>query len=239
MKKPDGSQLERELMSLPRAGCAREAMVPNPKAKLLDQVREVMRLRHYSIRTEQSYCDWIRRYVQFHKMRSRKGLSPGAGKVELFLSDLAVNGQVAASTQNQAVNALLFLYREVLRQPFENIQAVRANRPARVSVVLTVEEVKQIINAMSGTPQLVVKLLYGSGLRLMEGLRSRVQDLDFQMKQLTVRDGKGGMDRYTVLAEGVVAPLREHLEQVRLTHREELQQGHGNVYLPGALDRKY
>src|SRR6266446_5289717 len=239
MQKGDGSQLERELQSLRRAGQGREVVVPNPKAKLLDQVREVMRLRHYAIRTEQSYCDWIRRYVQFHRMRSREELSPGTWKVEQFLSDLAVNGQVAASTQNQAFNALLFLYREVLRQPFENIQAVRANRPVRVPVVLTIEEVKQVITAMSGTPQLVVKLLYGSGLRLMEALRLRVKDVDFQMKQLTVRDGKGGKDRYTVLAEGVVAPLREHLEPVRLTHREDLQQGCGNVYLPGALDRKY
>src|SRR6266478_450619 len=225
MKKPDGSQLERELMSLPRAGCAREAMVPNPKAKLLDQVREVMRLRHYAIRTEQSYCDWIRRYVQFHKMRSREDLSPGTGKVEEFLSDLAVNGHVAASTQNQAFNALLFLYAQVLHRPLENVQAVRADRPVRLPVVLAIEEVKPVIQAMSGVPQLVVKLLYGSGLRLLEALRLRVHDLDFHMKQLTVRDGKGSKDRYTVLSESLVPALREHLEHVRLIHQEDLRAG--------------
>jgi site-specific recombinase XerD len=168
-----------------------EAVVPNPKLKPLEQVREIMRLRHYSIRTEQSYSDWIRRYVRFHRMRSRAELTPGEAKVEQFLSDLAVNGRVAAATQNQAFNALLFLYREVLHEPFENVQAVRAKRPIRVPTVLTPEEVKRAIEAMSGTPQLVVKFLYGSGLRLLEGLRLRVKDLDFEMKQLTVRDGKG------------------------------------------------
>src|SRR6266536_1319032 len=121
-----------------QAGRGLEAIVPNPKLKLLDQVREVMRLRHYSIRTEHCYCDWIRRYVKFHQMRCREDLNGGTGKVEMFLSDLAVNGQVAASTQNQAFNALLFLYRDVLHLPFENVQAVRADRPQRVPVVLTV-----------------------------------------------------------------------------------------------------
>ncbi|MCX6923982.1 MAG: integron integrase [Verrucomicrobia bacterium] len=216
-----------------------EAVVPNPKLKLLDQVREIMRLRHYSIRTEQSYCDWIRRYVCFHRMRLRAELSPGEAKVEQFLSDLAVNGHVAAATQNQAFNALLFLYREVLHEPFENVQAVRARHPIRVPTVLTPEEVKRVIEAMTGTPQLVAKILYGSGLRLLEGLRLRVHDLDFEMKQLTVRDGKGAKDRFTVLAEGVIPPLREHLTCVRLTHQEDLAAGYGAVYLPGALDRKY
>jgi site-specific recombinase XerD len=179
-----------------------ELITPNPKLKLLDQVREVMRLKHYSIRTERSYCDWIRRYIQFHQMRSREDLNGGEPKIEQFLSDLAVNGHVSASTQNQAFNALLFLYREILHQNLENIQAVRADRPVRVPTVLTPEEVGRVITAMSGPPQLVVKLLYGSGLRLLEALRLRVQDLDFEMKQLTVRDGKGAKDRFTVLAEG-------------------------------------
>jgi integron integrase len=219
-----------------RAGCL---ITPNPKLKLLDQVREVMRLKHYSIHTERSYSDWVRRYVKFHRMRQREELVPGSAKVELFLSDLAVNGRVAASTQNQAFNALLFLYREVLHQPLEEVQAVRADRPVTVPTVLTAEEAKKVILTMSGTPQLVAKLLYGSGLRLMEALRLRVQDLDFQMKQLTVRDGKGAKDRYTVLAEAVIPMLREHLEQVRLTHAEDLKGGFGSVYLPGALDRKY
>ena len=157
-----------------------------------------MRLKHYSIRTERRYCDWIRRYIRFHKMRSREDLNGAEPKIEQFLSDLAVNGHVSASTQNQAFNALLFLYREILHQTLENIQAVRADRPVRVPTVLTPEEVRRVIGAMSGTPQLVVKLLYGSGLRLLEGLRLRVKDLDFEMKQLTVRDGKGAKDRFMI-----------------------------------------
>jgi integron integrase len=216
-----------------------DLVIPNPKLKLLDQVREVLRVKHYAIRTEQAYCEWIRRYIRFHGMRSREELFPGTDKVELFLSDLAVNGHVAASTQNQAFNALLFLYGQVLHQPFGNVQAVRADRPVRLPVVLTPEEVKQVLAAMSGTPQLVAKLLYGSGLRLLESLRLRVQDLDFGMKQLTVRDGKGAKDRYTILPESLFPHLRQHLEQVQLRHQEDLQAGFGSVYLPGALERKY
>ena len=167
----------------PRAGAGKgpELVIPNPELRLMDQVKEVLRVKHYAIRTEQAYCDWIRRYVRFHGMRSREELFPGADKVEVFLSDLAVNGHVAASTQNQAFNALLFLYDQVLHQPFENVQAVRADRPVRVPVVLTPEEVKQVLAGMAGWPLVVAKLLYGSGLRLLEALRLRVQDLDFQM----------------------------------------------------------
>jgi integron integrase len=216
----------------------REVITPNPKLKLLDQVREIMRLKHYSIRTEQSYCDWIRRYVQFHNMKTRDELNGAEAKIELFLSDLAVNGNVAASTQNQAFNALLFLYREVLHQELNHINALRAVRPARLPVVLTPEEVKTVVSAMSGTPQLIAKLLYGSGLRLLEALRLRVKDVDFQMRQITVRDGKGAKDRFTVLADGLVAPLKEHLARVRLTHEEDLREGFGAVYMPGGLDRK-
>src|SRR5207244_5428326 len=210
MEPGDEGQVERALRAVPKAGKGFAAVIPNPKLKLLDQVREVLRLRHYSIRTEQSYCDWIRRFIKFHRMRSREELIPGEGKIEMFLSDLAINGKVAASTQNQAFNALLFLYREVLHQPFENIHAVRASRPVRVPAVLTPDEVRKVLLAMSGLPQLVVKLLYGSGLRLLEALRLRVHDLDFQMKQLTVRDGKGAKDRFTVLSESLIPRLREH-----------------------------
>jgi integron integrase len=173
-------------------------------------------------------------------MQLREELTQDAkAKMELFLSDLAVRGQVAAATQNQAFNALLFLYREVLHQPLDDIQAVRADRPVRVPVVLTKDETRRVILAMSGTTQLVVKLLYGSGLRLLEGLRLRVQDLDLEMKQVTVRDGKGAKDRYTTLAEALIPVLREHLEKVRLIHQEDLKLGFGAVYLPGALERKY
>jgi integron integrase len=217
-----------------------ELINPNPKLKLLDQMREVLRLKHYSIRTERCYCDWVRRYIHFHGMKLREELfvNPET-KLELFLSDLAVKGRVAPATQNQAFNALLFLYAQVLHRPLENVQAVRADRPARVPVVLTVEEVGQVLQAITGTPQIVVKLLYGSGLRLMEALRLRVQDLDFKMRQLTIRDGKGTKDRYGVLPEALMRVLREHLAHVQLTHREDLAQGQGAVYLPGALERKY
>ena len=150
-------------------------VVPNPKLKLLEQVREVMRLKHYSIRTERSYGDWIRRYIHFHRMKLRDELfADPKARMELFLSDLAVNGKVAAATQNQAYNALLFLYREVLGEAIAGIDAVRADRPVRVPVVLTKDETRRVILAMSGTTQLVVKLLYGSGLRLLELLRLRV-----------------------------------------------------------------
>jgi len=214
-------------------------VVPNPNLKLLDQMREVMRLKHYSIRTEQSYCDWVRRYVQFHQMHCREELVPAEPRIEAFLSDLAVKGNVAVSTQNQAFNALLFVYREVLHVQVGQIDSVRATRPARVPTVLTAGEAKQVIVAMSGDPQLVVKLIYGGGLRLLEALRLRVQDVDFGMRQLTIRDGKGAKDRYTVLPESVIPRLKEHLERVKLTHQEDLAKGYGAVYLPGALDRKY
>ena len=172
-------------------------------------------------------------------MKSREELVPGEAKIEEFLSDLAVNGHVAASTQNQAFNALLFLYREVLHKPFENLHAVRADRPARVPVVMRAEEVRPVVSRMSGTPQLVAKLWYGSGLRLMEALRLRVHDVDFGMKQLTVRDGKGAKDRFTILPEAVLPALREHLEKVRTRHEQDLATGGGSVYRPGALERKY
>ncbi len=172
-------------------------------------------------------------------MQSRADLDPAEAKIETFLSDLAINGHVAVSTQNQAFNGLLFLYEQVLHQKLGNVQAVRSTRPVRVPVVLTPEEVKRVIEALVGPPQLVVKLLYGSGLRLMEALRLRVQDVDFAMKQITVRDGKGFKDRYTVLADAVIPGLQDHLASKRLLHEEDLRAGCGEVYLPYALERKY
>jgi integron integrase len=239
MSEPFGRQHQRRLKTGPGTGTP-DLIIPNPKLKLLDQVREVMRLRHYSIRTERSYGDWIRRYIRFHHMQKREELLDGPeARIELFLSDLAVRGQVAASTQNQAFNALLFLYREVLHHTLQGIQAVRADRPVRVPVVLSPEEATRVLEAMSGAPLLVVQLLYGSGLRLMEALRLRVKDVDFGMAQLTIRDGKGAKDRYTVLARAVMPSLQEHLKRVRLLHEQDLRGGLGAVYLPGALDRKY
>jgi integron integrase len=172
-------------------------------------------------------------------MKSRSELEPAEAKIETFLSDLAINGHVAVSTQNQAFNALLFLYQQVLHQKLGNVQAIRATRPQRVPIVLTPEEVRKVLSALTGTPQLVVKLLYGSGLRLTEALRLRVQDVDFAMKQITVRDGKGFKDRFTVLPDSLIPALQDHLASKRLTHEEDLRVGCGEVYLPYALERKY
>ena len=160
--------------------------------KLLEQARAVLRLHHYSLHTERSYLDWIKRYVQFHCMRSREDLAGGEAKIEAFLTNLAVKGKVASSTQNQAMNALVFLYRRVLKLPLEQrIDAVRADRKVSVPMVMTREETAKVISLMEGTPQLIVKMLYGSGLRILEAVRLRVKDVDFQMKQVTVRSGKG------------------------------------------------
>ena len=168
--------------------------------KLLDRVRQVMRLHHYSLHTERTYVDWIKRYVRFHRMQRREDLGGGEAKIEAFLTDLAVNGRVAPATQNQAMNALVFLYKQVLNVPLDQaIQAVRAERKANVPVVLTRAEVAQVLPLVEGVSHLVVKLLYGSGLRSMEALRLRVKDVDFEMKQITVRSGKGDKDRVTVL----------------------------------------
>ncbi len=207
--------------------------------KLLDEVRNMMRVRRYALRTERAYCDWIRRYVKFHEMTRREDLDGGKDKVELFLTDLAVQGKVAPSTQNQALNALLFLYGQVLEQPLQGVDAVRARRKPHVPVVLTPEESQQMIALLNGAPQLVVKLLYGSGLRLMEALRLRVQDVDFKMLQVTVRSGKGFKDRVTPLAVSLATPLQEHLEGVRLKFEEDQRAGLAGVWLPFALERKY
>ena len=207
--------------------------------KLMDRVRETMRLKHYSIRTEQSYIAWMLRYILFHNKRHPKDL--GVPEIEAFLSHLAVEGNVAGSTQNQAFNALLFLYRNILNISLEDAQidAIRAHKKRNIPVVMTKAEVKKVIMAMSGVDQLMAKLLYGSGLRLMECLRLRVHDLDFDMNEITVRDGKGFKDRITLLPEPVQSTLREHLERVKILHEKDLADGYGRVYLPYALARKY
>lgn len=159
---------------------------------LLEDVRRIMRLKHYSLHTERSYCDWIKQFVKFHRMHERQALfDDGEGKIEAFLSHLAIDRKVAASTQNQAMNALIFLYKQVLGQPLEKrIDAIRSNTHRHIPVVLSVNEVKQILPRLEGASQLVVKLLYGSGLRISEAVRLRVQDVDFSYKQITVRSGK-------------------------------------------------
>lgn len=208
------------------------------KPRLLDQVRDQIRLKHYSIRTERVYCEWIKRYVRFHNYRHP--MEMGAPDVEAFLSDLAVRRDVSASTQNQALAALLFLYKQVLKQDLPWLgEVVRAKKPARLPVVLSISEVQQILRQLDGVVGLIARLLYGGGLRLMEGVRLRVKDVDFSRKEIIIRDGKGQKDRVTVMPTSLVLPLRQHIARVRAIHQFELAEGRGDVYLPDALARKY
>lgn len=207
--------------------------------KILDELREVIRKKRYSIHTERSYCDWAKRYIVFHKMTSRNDLDDGEKKVEEFLTHLALVENVAPSTQNQAMNALVFLYRNVVGTPLEGIDAVRSKKKANIPVVMTKEEVLEIITLMSGVPQLVAKMLYGSGLRIMEALRLRVHDIDFAMKSVVVRSGKGDKDRVTTFPATLTEVLQSHLARVKLIHDRDCQEGYGKVYLPDALSRKY
>ena len=211
-----------------------------PKAApLLEQVRAVLRFKHYSIRTEQTYLDWIKRFILFHSKRHPKNM--GANEVRAFLTHLAVEGKVAASTQNQALSALVFLYGQVLQLELDSLQDVeRARRPRKLPVVLTRQEARALLDALTNpTHSLMGWLLYGSGLRLMECVRLRVKDIDFAYRQLTVRDGKGQKDRITLLPERLHVPLRLHLAKVRALHEQDLAEGGGSVYLPFALERKY
>ena len=215
-------------------------MSTSKNRKLLDEVRDVMRLHHYSIHTERTYSDWIKRYIRYHQMTGRQDLIDGEAKIEAFLTHLAVDKAVAPSTQNQAMNALVFLYKHVLKQSLDQkINAVRASRKINIPVVMTREEVAQIIALMEGVPQLIVKLLYGSGLRIMEAVRLRVQDIDYGLKCITVRSGKGAKDRVTTFPTSVIPLLENHLSRVKLIHEQDLDQGHGEVYMPNALARKY
>lgn len=206
--------------------------------RLLDQVRELIRIRHYSIRTEQAYVQWIRRYILFHHKRHPREL--GADEVTAFLSYLAVRRNVAASTQNQALNAILFLYRDVLKCTLPWLEDVqRAKKPQRLPVVLTRDEVRAMLAQMQGTAWLMAALIYGGGLRLTECLRLRVKDIDFQYRQLVIRDAKGQKDRVTLLPQNLFDPLRNHLVHVRALHEADLREGFGCVYLPFALSQKY
>jgi integron integrase len=215
------------------------SMMPSDnQPKLLDLVRGKIRLKHYSIRTEQAYVDWIKRYIFHFDKQHPKDL--GAQHVEQFLTYLAVHGKVSASTQNQAKSALLFLYREVLAAPLPWLDDVeQAKTPKRLPVVLTKEEVQAILSRLEGTHHLIVSLLYGTGMRILEVLRLRVKDIDFARKEIFVRDGKGFKDRITMLPVKLVKPLRAHLEKVKLMHEDDLLNGFGSVYLPNALAKKY
>jgi integron integrase len=210
---------------------------PGPEPRLLDRVRAAIRLRHYSRRTEKAYVGWVRRYVLFHGKRHPAGM--GQGEVSRFLSHLAVAGKVSASTQNQALSALLFLYSEVLGHDIGWLDdIVRAKRPARFPVVLTREEVRAVIARLDGVERLMASLLYGAGLRLLECCRLRVKDVDFERGEVAVRDGKGARDRVTMLPARLQAPLAAHLARVRAQHEQDLRRGLGSVELPLALARK-
>jgi integron integrase len=208
------------------------------KPRLLDQLRDQIRLKHYSIRTERVYCEWVKQFIRFHNYRHPEEM--GAAEVEAFLSDLAVRRNVAASTQNQALAALLFLYKQVLKLDLPWLgEVVRAKKPVRLPVVLTVSEVQQVLAQLQGELWLAGSLLYGSGMRLMEVLRLRVKDVDFARHEILVRDGKGMKDRVTLLPQRLFTPLKQHLQTVRAVHQQELAAGRGDVYLPFALAKKY
>jgi integron integrase len=211
-----------------------EGAVEGPPPRLLDRLREQLRARHYSLRTEESYVDWTRRFILFHGRRHPQEM--GAPEVQAFLSHLAVERRVSPSTQNQAKAALLFLYREVLAVDLPWLsEIVQAKRQARLPVVLTPGEVRAIFDQMEGVMGLVARVLYGTGMRLMEVLHLRVKDLEFERHEIVVRNGKGGRDRVTMLPERLVAPLRAHLERVRALHEKDLAAGRGEVQLPDAL----
>ena len=193
------------------------------KPKLLDQVRQAIRLKNYSYRTEKAYVNWIKRYILFHQKQHPADMGPE--QVEAFLTHLAVEGNVAASTQNQALSALLFLYSEVLKQPLGQVDVTWAKKPVRLLVVLTRQEVQAVIKNLSGVPLLAVQLLYGGGLRLTECLRLRVQDVDFGQKLVVVRDGKGQKDRTTTLPDSIIPSLQTHLQEVKQQHHRDLQKG--------------
>ena len=208
------------------------------KPRLLDRVRAVARVRHLSLRTEQAYSDWIRRFILFHRKRHPEEM--GSEEIRQFLSHLAVEGRVSASTQNVALCALLFLYRDVLGMELPYVEGIqRAKRPTRLPVVFTRAEVASLLSHLSGTYSLIAGLLYGSGLRLMEATRLRVKDLDFDYMEILVRDGKGEQDRRTILPRPLSDSLSHQLERVKLLHESDLREGFGEVYLPYALARKY
>jgi len=208
------------------------------RSPFLDQVRAAIRVRHYSIRTEKSYIRWIVRFIRFHAYRHPEDM--GEAEVAAFLSYLAIRRSVAAATQNQAFNALVFLYKAVLDRPLGDLRGlVRAKRPQRLPVVLTPREVGLVLRFLDSNHWLAACLMYGSGLRLMEAVRLRTKDLDFDHRAVVVRSGKGNKDRVVTLPDELIVPLKRHLQSVRLTHEKDLADGYGDVFLPNALARKY
>ncbi|MDA8136517.1 MAG: integron integrase [Desulfobacteraceae bacterium] len=212
---------------------------PDPELKLMDQTRQVLRYHHYAYRTEQTYCDWIMRYIKFHGGKTHPA-QMGKIQIDAFLSHLATHHKVSASTQRQALNAIIFLYCRVLDQPIEDqLEPVRAKRQIHLPMVMTQSEVSRVIANMGGTHLLMAEILYGCGLRLMECVRLRVKDLDFDRNLVYVCDAKGGKDRTTLFPQSIQADLQQHLEKVKRLHDEDLGNGFGEVYLPEALAKKY
>jgi len=206
--------------------------------KLLEQVKNLLRTKHYSYKTEKAYLFWIKRYILYHHKRHPNEM--GEGEIEQFLTHLAVNEHVAASTQNQALWAIVFLYKQVLKkEPGEFKELVWAKKPKRLPVVFSREEAKAVLNQLTGVYNIMATLLYGAGLRLSECLELRVKDMDFSYKQITVRDAKGDKDRVTLLPESIIEALKQHLGKVKNLHEKDLQTGYGMVCLPDALARKY
>ncbi|HLB00204.1 MAG TPA: integron integrase [Bacteroidota bacterium] len=206
--------------------------------KLMERLGAALRARHYSQRTETAYTQWIRRFIYFHKLRHPQEMCEP--EINAFLTHLAVEGKVSASTQNQALSALLFLYRHILNREIGELgEVIRAKKPRQLPVVMTRDEVKAVISYLFGDKRIIAMLLYGAGLRLMECLRLRVQDIDFNSNQITVRDGKGDKDRVTMLPQSVKPMLTEHLQKVKSLHEKDLNDGWGRVELPFALDRKF
>ncbi len=205
---------------------------------LLDQARDKIRAKHYSIRTEEAYVHWMKRFILFHRKRHPREM--GAAEVEAFLSHLAVAGKVSASTQNQAKSGLLFMYKEVLQVDLPWLgDIVSAKRPTRLPVVLTQSEVASLLAHTTGTSGLILRMVYGTGMRIMECMRLRVKDIEFERSEIVIREGKGFKDRITMLPKSLVRPLQEHLARVKLLHEQDLRDGYGEVYMPYALARKY
>jgi integron integrase len=213
-------------------------LVRDAKPKLLDQLREALRARHYSRRTEQVYCSWVKRFIFFHNVRHPEEMAET--EINAFLTHLTVKEKVSASTQNQALSALLFLYRNVIGREVGDLgEVIRARKPKRLPVVMTRDEVKAVLANLTGDKRLMATIMYGAGLRLMECLRLRVQEIDFSRNEILVRDGKGAKDRVTMLPESVKTSLQQNLKRVKRIHERDLAEGWGRVKMPMALDRKY
>ena len=221
------------------------SITPNPVAssaggkKLLDLYSEALRNRHYSLRTEETYISWVRQFILYHNKRHPREMGPA--EINDFITNLVNRRSVAASTQNQAISAIMFLYRNVLRMELDEaeILPIRPTKPKRIPTVLSRDEAKKVIARMEGVYKLMTQIMYGSGLRLMEVIRLRIKDLDFDNRQIIVRDGKGENDRITPFPDALLASMRLHIHQVRIQHELDLTQGYGTVYLPYALERKY